>query len=111
MKLKQQIENTIEYSSADTYSAGLRGNHLKAEVLAEWRASAVNDDITKLNVIYLSGTDPYEYLLFALPRCERRNDGRLRDKWLNRYEHCDRGGWWCSGIDVLSKWPESAWYH
>ncbi|MDJ0717465.1 MAG: DUF3854 domain-containing protein, partial [Prochloraceae cyanobacterium] len=105
MKLKPQRQNTIEYSSEDTSSAGLRDRDLKAEVLAEWRKSGVNDDITKLNVIYLSGTDPYEYLLFALPRSERRNDGRLRDKWLIRYEHCDRGGWWCSGIDVLTGEP------
>ncbi len=80
-------------------------NRLTAQVIAEWRASGVHDDITILNVIYLSGTEPYEYLLYALPRSERRNDGRLRDRWLNRYEHCNSGGWWCSGIDVLTGEP------
>ncbi|MDJ0719673.1 MAG: DUF3854 domain-containing protein, partial [Prochloraceae cyanobacterium] len=75
------------------------------EVLEEWRASGVDDDITRLNVRSLNGTAHYSYLLYALPRSERRNDGRLTQKWLNRYDHCNHGGWWCSGIDVLTGEP------
>jgi hypothetical protein len=26
----------------------------------------------------------------------------LRDRWLRRYAHTEHGGWWCSGIDVLT---------
>ncbi len=68
--------------------------------LDEWRQSAVDDALTKLNVIDIEGIQPYEYLLYsdALPR---RNDGRLRDHILRRYVHIEHGGWWCSGINVL----------
>jgi hypothetical protein len=66
---------------------------------AEWLDSAVDPDLIRLNVLSLEGTNPLEYLLYALPDSERRNDGRLRDKWLKKYAHTEHGGWWCSGID------------
>ena len=71
----------------------------------EWSNSAVNSDLTKLNVISLAGLEPMERLLYGLPDSERRNDGRIRDKWLRRYAHTELGGWWCSGVDVLSGEP------
>nr|MDJ0728215.1 DUF3854 domain-containing protein [Prochloraceae cyanobacterium] len=37
-----------------------------------------------------------------------RNDGRLTDKWLDRYRHCETGGWWCSGVDIVTG-AESDW--
>ncbi len=98
MKLKQQIQNTLE----KTEIFDIHGRRIRSDVINEWRASGVHDDITRLNVIYLSGTEPYEYLLFDLPPNSRRNDGRLRDRWLYRYEHCNYGGWWCSGINILT---------
>ena len=64
--------------------------------------SAVDPELTSLNVVSLSGMTPYDRLLYALPTSERRNDGRLRDKWLKRYAHIEHGGWWCNGIDVLT---------
>ncbi len=46
----------------------------------------------------------------ALPSSERRNDHRLRDKWLNRYAHVyDDGGWWVSGLDPLNNWQPMQW--
>jgi hypothetical protein len=69
---------------------------------AEWLDSAVDPDLIRLNVLSLEGTNPLEYLLYALPDSERRNDGRLRDKWLKKYAHTEHGGWWCSGIDLLT---------
>jgi hypothetical protein len=71
-------------------------NHLQ-----EWSNSCVDDQLTHLNVISLEGQDSYEYLLYAdtLPR---RNDGRLRSHILDRYQHLEQGGWWCSGIDLLT---------
>lgn len=68
----------------------------------EWIASKVDPEITKLNLISLSEYAPYDYITYALPRSERRNDGRLRDKYLKRYAHTEFGGWWCSGIDILT---------
>ena len=55
----------------------------------EWRDSTVDLDLTLLNTESISGFTPYEYLLYGLPDSERRNDGRLRDKWLKRYAHCE----------------------
>ncbi len=69
---------------------------------AEWLDSAVDPDLIRLNVKNLEGSNPLEYLLYALPDTERRNDGRLRDKWLKKYAHTEHGGWWCSGVDILT---------
>jgi hypothetical protein len=69
--------------------------------LQEWGSSCVDDQLTRLNVTPLEGQGPYEYLLYsdAIPR---RNDGRVRDHIFKRYQHLEEGGWWCSGIDVLT---------
>ena len=67
----------------------------------EWLKSSVCCDIIDLNVISLKNFEAYDRLLYGLPNSERRNDGRLRDKWLKRYAHCEQGGWWVSGVDLL----------
>ena len=69
--------------------------------LQEWQASCVDDELTKLNVIGLSGLSPAEYLLYA-DTIPRRNDGRVSEGFLKRYSHLEAGGWWCSGIDLLT---------
>ena len=81
----------------------LKPPHIRSSHWNEWIIdSAVDPVLTSLNVVSIEGFEPYDRLLYALPTGERRNDGRLRDKWLRRYAHCEHGGWWCSGIDVLS---------
>ena len=69
--------------------------------LHEWGNSCVDDQLTSLNVVPLNGSCPLDYLLYAdgLPR---RNDGRVSYQMLKRYEHTEQGGWWCSGIDLLT---------
>ena len=80
-----------------------RPPHIEQKHWDEWvKLSAVDPDLTSLNVVSLSGNSPHDYLLYSLPRSERRNDGRIRDKWLRRYAHTEHGGWWCSGVDVLT---------
>lgn len=69
--------------------------------LREWKASGVNEELTNLNVVSLKGTSPAEYLLYS-NSIPRRNDGRISEGFLQRYAHTDSGGWWCSGIDILS---------
>ena len=87
----------------------LRPRYIKESHWDEWvSGSAVDPDLTALNISSLSGYEPLDYLLYGLPNSERRNDGRLRDKWLRRYAHTEHGGWWCSGINVLSG-EESQW--
>ena len=69
--------------------------------LREWQASGVDEELTRLNVVSLEGNSPAEYLLYS-ESIPRRNDGRVSSGFLQRYAHIDAGGWWCSGIDVLS---------
>jgi hypothetical protein len=69
--------------------------------LREWQASGVNEELTHLNVVSLEGASPSQYLLYS-NSIPRRNDGRISEGFLQRYAHTDDGGWWCSGIDVLS---------
>ena len=78
-------------------------SNLKPEHLQEWLDSGVDLELTRLNIKSLSNTEIYDELLYALPDSERRNDGRLRDKWLKRYAHCENGGWWCDSINVLTE--------
>ena len=71
------------------------------DYLGEWKASSVDEELTQLNVVALQGTSPAEYLLYS-NSIPRRNDGRVSEGFLQRYAHTDAGGWWCSGIDILS---------
>ena len=69
--------------------------------LEEWSASGVDKELTRLNVVPLEGIAASEYLLYsdAIPR---RNDGRISETFLQLYSHTGEGGWWCSGIDLLT---------
>jgi hypothetical protein len=71
------------------------------QILQEWSASCVDDALTQLNVVSLEGDRAYDYLLYA-EDIPRRNDGRITNQILKRYEHLEAGGWWCSGIDILT---------
>ncbi|CAD5976877.1 putative protein SYNPCC7002_B0001 [Planktothrix tepida] len=75
------------------------------DYLTEWTESGVDEELTQLNVIPLDGYRPLDYLLYAdtLPRL---NTGRLSEPILNRYKHLYDGGWWCSGIDILTGNPD-----
>ncbi|QIR41835.1 DUF3854 domain-containing protein (plasmid) [Tolypothrix sp. PCC 7910] len=81
--------------------------------LSHWQewviASGVNPTLAALNVRSLAGSEVYEYLLYALPQTARRNDGRLRDKYLRQYAHAEAGGWWVSGLDPLNNWQPMDW--
>ncbi|MGE5659293.1 MAG: plasmid replication protein, CyRepA1 family [Actinomycetota bacterium] len=69
--------------------------------LLEWSQSCVAEEVTHLNVTSLEGHQALEHLLYDT-RLPRRNDGRLCDSLLQRYQHLFTGGWWCSGIDILT---------
>ena len=79
-------------------------NSIHSHHLTEWRSSSVDDQLTALNVFSLFGTEPKNHLFCFLPNSERRNDGRVRDKWLHRYAHTEAGGYWISGLDPLNNW-------
>ncbi len=85
-------------------------NHIQLDHWHEWvNLSAIDPLLTFLNVVSLIGLTTYEYLLYGLPNSERRNDGRLRDKWLNSYAHLESGGWWVSGLDPHNNWQPMLW--
>ena len=67
----------------------------------ELERSAIDSEIAALNFKSLSGNSASEYLLYS-NRISRRNDGRLRDGDMRRYAHLSDGGWWCSGINILT---------
>lgn len=71
-------------------------NHLR-----EWRKSGVDDELICLNVRPLRGEEASERLLYS-DELPRRNDGRLSQPLLQQYAHLEAGGWWCSGIDILT---------
>ena len=74
--------------------------------LAEWNQSSVDSNLTTLNLTSQSGLTTHDYLLYALPDKDRRNDGRLRDKILKRYQHLEHGGWYIAGLDPDSNWAD-----
>ncbi len=67
----------------------------------EWLNSCVDQQVIELNVTTLEGMSPSEHLLYS-DELPRRNDGRLSNYILQRYQHTELGGWWCSGIDVMT---------
>ncbi|NJM87410.1 MAG: DUF3854 domain-containing protein [Hydrococcus sp. RU_2_2] len=77
-------------------------NYILPAHLQDWLKSGVNKELASLNILSISGDSAYERLLYGLDGNARRNDGRLRDYYLNKYKHLEYGGWWCSGIDVLT---------
>ena len=62
--------------------------------------SAADPDIIRLNVRSLDGDAALDRLLYS-DNLSRDNLGRLRRIWLRTYHHCEHGGWWCSGRDLL----------
>ena len=80
---------------------------LDSKHLQELKSSLISDSLIELNYRSVEGDIVYELLAYGLPNSERRNDGRLRDKWLRLYEHAAMdGGWWISGLDPLQDWQE-----
>ncbi len=67
----------------------------------EWGESGIDSEIAALNFKSLSGNAAFDYLLYS-DKISRRNDGRLRDGDMRRYAHLSNGGWWCSGINIIT---------
>ncbi|MDL5052644.1 DUF3854 domain-containing protein [Oscillatoria laete-virens NRMC-F 0139] len=88
-------------SQVSSSQATIEPNHLQ-----EWRDSAVDEAIAKLNLISIEGDEIYSRLCYS-PDLERINSGRLAAHLLNRYRLSD-GGWWVSGVDPISG-DEMAW--
>jgi Domain of unknown function (DUF3854) len=60
--------------------------------LQELAASAIDRELAEIHIIPLEGDAALQALYYALPKEERRNDGRISDKWLKRGEHIRKHG-------------------
>ncbi len=66
----------------------------------EWLDSQVSDALIAANeILALEGDAVYERLL-AFHHSDRRNDGRLTEREMNRYEQLTDGGWWFGTVSV-----------
>ncbi len=92
-------QEALNYADHNNSSNSIQPHHL-----TEWSNSSVDQKLTTLNITSLSGLTSYDYLLYALPSSYRRNDGRLRDKILKRYQHLEHGGWYIVGLDPETNW-------
>ena len=81
---------------------------LKPHHWLEWVVSSqIEPALAALNVRSLSGDEAYDYLLYS-DKLSRRNDGRLSSRILRCYGHIEAGGWWSSGVDILSRTLEAS---
>lgn len=97
--------NNILPSTPLTKPAYIRQNHWREWVVG----SSVDGSIVALNVESQDGAKVYESLLYS-EDIPRRNDGRLTNHWLKKYERVvSQGGWWCNsgrelGTGELKLW-------
>jgi hypothetical protein len=79
-----------------------RPSHVCQKHWEEWVVgSAIDPQLTALNLASISGQTPYEYLFFS-DKIKRLNTNRLPTWILKKYHHIEQGGWWASGIDLLT---------
>ncbi len=76
--------------------------------LIELGNSCIEPDVAALNFRSIDGSVVYDYLCYS-EKLERLNAGRLARKWVDRYAHCETGGWWASGLDPLNDWQPMQW--
>jgi hypothetical protein len=71
--------------------------------------SNIAPSLATLNAQSIQGDEVYEVLLYAKSQQEiRRNDGRLRDYWLNKYRNlAEVGALHLNGLDPQKNWEES----
>lgn len=71
--------------------------------LKELAASSIARDLADINISVLDGDRALDAIFYALPLEERKNDGRVSDKWLSKYDHIRKhGGLAFYGVDPLT---------
>ncbi|MDP5338679.1 MAG: DUF3854 domain-containing protein, partial [Nodularia sp. (in: cyanobacteria)] len=84
-------------------------HHLHSQHLEELvKSSSIDLHLAQLNFKSLQDASAYEYL-FISEHLPRTNTGRIKNGWLQRYNHVTAGGWWCSGLDPLNNWQSMEW--
>jgi hypothetical protein len=86
---------------------------ISAAHLAEWRASGVSEEITRLNVTSLEGDDALDavigHAITALGGHAQQYDTKEVQRLKLKYAHVAAGGWWCQGLDPCSDWAVLDW--
>jgi hypothetical protein len=68
--------------------------------LKELADSEIARDLADINISALEGDRALDTIFYALPPEERKNDGRVSDKWLRKYDHIRKhGGLAFYGVD------------
>lgn len=85
----------------------------KTLINKEFHASAISPEIAALNFVEipenfdLDNSEAAELLLYNLDKGDRRNDGRLIDKYNHIAKNLGSGGWWCGTLNpdgTESRW-------
>jgi hypothetical protein len=102
-----RLENTAEaFKSPNLSEENIPQNYqifqnITPHHLEELQKSCIASEIIRLNFKSLEEQAPYDYLLYS-SELKRTNTGRVSFGTLNKYAHCEYGGWWINGIDVIS---------
>jgi Domain of unknown function (DUF3854) len=71
--------------------------------LKELAASGIDSDMADKDILALEGDRALDTIFCSLPPEERKNDGRVLDKWLSKYDHIRKhGGLAFYGVDPLT---------
>lgn len=88
--------------ATDTISTYERPLYINHSHWQEWtEKSGIDPELTALAIVSLHDDQAYDRLIYS-PDIDRRNDGRITSRWLETYRHTRDGGWWFSGIDILT---------
>jgi hypothetical protein len=86
---------------------------ISAAHLAEWRASGVSEEITRLNVTSLEGDDALDAVIGGaiakLGGHAQQYDTKEVARLKLKYAHVAAGGWWCQGLDPCNDWAVLDW--
>lgn len=101
LEITQEKQNACdsELSEEKSLDNSVIFPNLASHHLEELQKSAISPEIIQLNFKSLEGQTPYNYLLYS-PELSRTNTGRVSLGTLNRYAHCEYGGWWVGGIGL-----------
>ncbi|MBE9052760.1 DUF3854 domain-containing protein [Nostocales cyanobacterium LEGE 11386] len=93
--LKTVVNSPPDHIEEEHWQEIVEGSAIDPDIASRNFKSLQHDSVEQAN-------EAWEYLMYS-NKISRRNDGRLRDGDLNRYQHLEKGGWWCNaGVDPRS---------
>ncbi len=78
-------------------------SHINEKHGEEWLKSFVDPEIINLSVKSLTGDEPYSRIIPDINAASKRSQPDAQWRWARgKYSHVEAGGWWCSGVDLLT---------